>query len=133
MTAYCPLPPGPTLALLAARIADELGHLGALSDEVQIALSACGLGTITDRQAATGLQGIDRISQGLTDLARLMAAFGAELAARDGGSEAHLPTAGLAGRVTLYALAQRLFHDGLVPPSVDCPGGAAVVGEVLLF
>lgn len=132
MTAHRPLQPGPTLALLAARIADELGHLGMLSDQVQTALSACGLGTITDRQAAIGLQGIDRISQGLTDLARLMAAVGTELGAQT-GPEARLPTAALSSCVTLHALAERLFHDGLPPPPVNCPNGGATVGDVLLF
>lgn len=127
-----PQPPGPTLATLACRIADELCHLGALSEQVQTALSRCGLCAVNDREALIGLQGIDRINQGLTDLARLMDAVGAQLDAQI-GTEARLKTAMLESRVTLHELALRLFHDGQRPRHICQAVDPAATGEVQLF
>lgn len=121
-------PRGPTLALLATRIAQELGHLGALSEQVQTALSRCSLCPIEDRETLSGLQGIDRISQGLTDLARLMDALGTQIC-----TDLPLPQTGLASRVTLNELSLRLFQDGETPPAAAHPPFHAGAGDVHFF
>lgn len=121
-------PQGPTLALLATRIADELGHLGTLSEQVQAALSQCGLCLVNDRDTLRGLQGIDRISQGLTDLARLMEALGAQICA-----DLPLPPTSLAGKVTLRELSLRLFQEGEALPAAVPPPLHAGAGNVHLF
>ncbi|SIS74083.1 hypothetical protein [Phaeovulum vinaykumarii] len=67
------------LDALAARIGDELESLAALSAEVQSALSLCIFSEHTDPSAIRGLQGIDRITQALEDLGRLMSAVSTEM------------------------------------------------------
>ena len=67
------------LDALAARIGDELDTLAGLSAEVQRALSLCHFAEHTDPDAIRGLQGIDRITQALEDLGRLMAAVSSEM------------------------------------------------------
>jgi hypothetical protein len=67
------------LDALAARIGDELDTLARLSSDVQRALSMCHFTEHTDPQAIRGLQGIDRITQALEDLGRLMAAVSGEM------------------------------------------------------
>lgn len=67
------------LDALAARIGDELDTLARLSGEVQNALSLCHFAEHTDPSAIRGLQGIDRITQALEDLGRLMAAVSCEM------------------------------------------------------
>lgn len=69
------------LDALAARISSELATLATLSSEVQRALSLCHFAEHTDPGAIRGLQGIDRITQTLEDLGRLMSAVSAELPA----------------------------------------------------
>lgn len=64
---------------LALAVGRELDSLAALSAEVQLALSLCHFAEHTDASAIRGLQGIDRITQSLEDLARLMQALSAEL------------------------------------------------------
>lgn len=66
------------LDALAARIGDELETLAQLSSEVQRAISLCHFADHTDAEAIRGLQGIDRITQALEDLGRLMAAVSTE-------------------------------------------------------
>ena len=67
------------LDALAARVAEELETLAALSAQVQQALSLCHFADHTDPSAIRGLQGIDRITQSLEDLGRLMNAVSGEM------------------------------------------------------
>jgi len=67
------------LDALAARVGEELETLAALSAEVQQALSLCHFSEHTDPSAIRGLQGIDRITQSLEDLGRLMNAVSGEM------------------------------------------------------
>lgn len=67
------------LDALAARIGDELDTLARLSADVQNALSLCHFAEHTDPSAIRGLQGIDRITQALEDLGRLMTAVSFEI------------------------------------------------------
>lgn len=67
------------LDALAARIAAELDGLAQLSGEVQLALSLCHFAEHTDPAAIRGLQRLDRITQALEDLGRLMAALSREI------------------------------------------------------
>ncbi len=67
------------LDALAARIGDELDTLARLSSDVQRAISLCHFADHTDAEAIRGLQGIDRITQALEDLGRLMAAVSTEM------------------------------------------------------
>ncbi|AMY68533.1 hypothetical protein [Frigidibacter mobilis] len=67
------------LDALAQRVADELDTLAQLSAGVQTALSLCHFAEHTDADAIRGLQGIDRITQSLEDLGRLMAAVSCEM------------------------------------------------------
>lgn len=69
------------LDALAQRVADELDTLAQLSAGVQTALSLCHFADHTDPEAIRGLQGIDRITQSLEDLGRLMAAVSGEMPA----------------------------------------------------
>lgn len=63
------------LDILARRVADELALLSSLSLALQEALSHCPFATHPDAATLVGLQGIDRISQGIDDLRRLMDAL----------------------------------------------------------
>lgn len=67
------------LDALASRISEELETLARLSSDVQKALSICEFAEHTDPMAIRGLQGIDRITQALEDLGRLMSAVSSEL------------------------------------------------------
>lgn len=70
-----------SLDMLAARVGAELADLARTSAEVQTALSLCHFADHTDPSAIRGLQGIDRITQSLEDLGRLMVAMSEELPA----------------------------------------------------
>ncbi|MER5171543.1 hypothetical protein [Thioclava sp. GXIMD2076] len=67
------------LDALAARVGDELETLARLSADVQKAISACEFAEHTQAEAIRGMQGIDRITQSLEDLGRLMAAVSGEM------------------------------------------------------
>ncbi len=67
------------LEALAARVGEELDALAILSARVQSALSLCDFSEHTAPEAIRGLQGIDRITQALEDLGRLMMAISNEL------------------------------------------------------
>lgn len=67
------------LDILAARVGDELATLAQLSADVQKAISACEFVSATQSEAIRGMQGIDRITQSLEDLGRLMAAVSGEM------------------------------------------------------
>lgn len=70
-----PTPDDLSLDSLARRVADELALLSNLSLALQEALSHCPFATHPDAATLAGLQGIDRISQGIDDLRRLMDAL----------------------------------------------------------
>lgn len=67
------------LHALTARVGEELETLARLSTDVQRALSTCGVSEGTDAQAIRELQGIDRITQSLEDLGRLMSNISTEI------------------------------------------------------
>lgn len=91
------------LDALSLRVAEELDTLAALSAEVQRALSKCHFADHTDPSAIRGLQGIDRITQSLEDIARLMAAV-----AREVPEGIDLPAARILSRVRLHELVHNL-------------------------
>lgn len=101
------------LDALAARIGDELATLASLSSEVQRALSLCHFSDHTDPEAIRGLQGIDRITQALEDLGRLMAAVSTEMPA-----EVKLHAVPLFSRLRLHELISNLDPAG-APPGND--------------
>ncbi|OCX62323.1 hypothetical protein BFP70_14240 [Thioclava sp. SK-1] len=67
------------LDLLAARVGEELETLARLSADVQKAISMCHFSEETSATAIRGLQGVDRITQSLEDLGRLMSAISGEM------------------------------------------------------
>ena len=91
------------LDALAARIGDELDTLARLSSEVQRALSMCHFAEHTDADAIRGLQGIDRITQALEDLGRLMAAVSTEMP-----QDVKLHAVPILSRLRLHELATNL-------------------------
>ncbi|AOZ69452.1 hypothetical protein LPB142_09130 [Rhodobacter xanthinilyticus] len=91
------------LDALAARIGDELDTLARLSSEVQKALSMCHFADHTDPKAIMGLQGIDRITQALEDLGRLMAAVSGEMP-----SDVKLHAVPILSRLRLHELINNL-------------------------
>ncbi|SOC12150.1 hypothetical protein [Rhodobacter maris] len=94
------------LDALAGRIGDELDTLARLSAEVQRALSMCHFAEHTDIEAIRGLQGIDRITQALEDLGRLMAAVSTEMP-----QDVKLHAVPILSRLRLHELAQNLDPD----------------------
>lgn len=111
------------LEALALRIGDELSALARLSGEVQAALHLCQFTEHTDPQAIRGLQGIDRITQSLEDLGRLMAAVSEEMPA---GVSLHAVP--ILSRLRLHELVQQL--DPQAKPPDAAPQGS---GEILWF
>lgn len=91
------------LDVLAARIGEELDMLARLSAEVQAALALCRFNEHTNPGAIRGLQGIDRITQSLEDLGRLMAAISGEVPA-----DISLHAAPILSRLRLHELVQSL-------------------------
>ncbi len=102
--------PNLPLAALAGRIGNELEVLARISAEVQTALSLCRFAEHTDPEAIRGLQGIDRITQSLEDLGRLMAALSGEIP-----YGIHLRALPILSRLRLQELAQNL--DPTMPRS----------------
>lgn len=96
------------LDALAARVGDELDTLARLSSEVQRAISLCHFADHTDAEAIRGLQGIDRITQALEDLGRLMAAVSNEMP-----QEVKLHSVPILSRLRLHELISNL--DPTVP------------------
>ncbi|NCA73186.1 MAG: hypothetical protein EOM91_24690 [Sphingobacteriia bacterium] len=94
------------LDALAARIGDELDTLARLSSEVQRAISLCHFADHTDAAAIRGLQGIDRITQALEDLGRLMAAVSTEMP-----QDVKLHAVPILSRLRLHELATNLDPD----------------------
>ena len=121
MTPESPCPDQLALADLAIRIGSELDFLMQLSLTVQAALSHCTCAHPADTETLKGLQGIDRITQSLADMARLMADVGG--AAPEG---VYLARPALERRLQLRDLCQRIFLPDASAPRSD-------FGEVLLF
>lgn len=94
------------LDALAARIGDELETLARLSSDVQKALSMCHFAEHTDPAAIRGLQGIDRITQALEDLGRLMAAVSGEMP-----KDVKLHAVPILSRLRLHELVNNLDPD----------------------
>jgi len=92
---------------LTREIGRELDSLALLSAEVQLALSLCQFAEHTDVSAIRGLQGIDRITQTLEDLARLMQALAADLP-----KDRDLAAAPLMATLQLRELRLRLSSQG---------------------
>ena len=125
MTGRSARPDQLALTDLATRIGGELDFLVHLSLTVQAALSHCTCTHPVDAETLKGLQGIDRITQGLADMARLMADIG-ETAPQG----VYLARHALERRVQLRDLCQRIF----VPEATASrPEARTVPGEVLLF
>lgn len=108
------------LDALAARIGDELDTLARLSSEVQRALSMCHFAEHTDAEAIRGLQGIDRITQALEDLGRLMAAVSTEMP-----QDVKLHAVPILSRLRLHELA-----NNLNPEVERAPQGSDDVGDI---
>ena len=111
------------LDALAQRVAEELDTLARLSAGVQAALSLCHFADHTDPQAIRGLQGIDRITQSLEDLGRLMAAVSGEMP-----RDVRLHAVPILSRLRLHELVSNL------DPEAPKPDRAAEdTGEVTWF
>ena len=94
------------LDALAQRVADELDTLAQISAGVQTALSLCHFADHTDADAIRGLQGIDRITQSLEDLGRLMAAVSCEMP-----ENVRLHAVPILSRLRLHELVSNLDPD----------------------
>ncbi len=112
------------LDALAARVGEELESLARLSAEVQAAISLCNFSDHTDIAAIRGLQGIDRITQSLEDLSRLMAAVSSEMP-----DNVFLHSVPILSRLRLHELVRNL------DPSRDraCAEPVPVDGEIAWF
>lgn len=111
------------LDALAQRVADELDTLAQLSAGVQTALSLCHFAEHTDIEAIRGLQGIDRITQSLEDLGRLMAAVSGEMP-----PNVRLHAVPILSRLRLHELVTNLAPGA--PPAVRQP---ETQGEIMWF
>lgn len=114
-----------TLADLTQRIGSELDCLMQLSLTVQAALSHCTGAHPSDSETLKGLQGIDRITQGLADIARLMTDISD--AAPQG---IYFMRHSLKHRLQIRSLCQRIF---LADPRLFLPEASSGSGDVLLF
>ncbi|MDW4548740.1 hypothetical protein R5H32_05175 [Defluviimonas sp. D31] len=75
----CEQPVGIALAALLQDVATELSDLATLAGSVQEALSHCDVSDPPDPETLAKLQGLDRLSQGLDNVGRLMATLPAHL------------------------------------------------------
>ena len=98
------------VAQLTSRVAGELSQLVGLALELQNALSVAGIAQSMPVEASTGLQAIDRITQNLGDLSRLLAALGGQLA-----PSTTIAAPPLADELILRDLAHRLFGIDTAP------------------
>ena len=94
------------LDALAARVGHELDALARLSADVQAALSMCRFSEHTDPSAIRGLQGIDRITQALEDLGRLMTAVSSEMP-----NDVFVHAVPILSRLRLHELVRNLDPD----------------------
>lgn len=105
------------LDALAARIGDELDTLARLSSDVQRALSMCHFADHTDPAAIRGLQGIDRITQALEDLGRLMNAVSGEIP-----NDVKLHAVPILSRLRLHELINNLNPAARTPKAEPSEG-----------
>ncbi len=113
------------LATLLARVGTELAALTALAQDLQFALSDCAPNPPAAADTLAGLQSVDRITQTLSDLSRLIAALS------DGPAQhGQPPGAELADMVVLRDLAARLFP---APGGQTAPAEPEATGEILWF
>lgn len=98
---------GQELALdrLARLLAGELARLARLADEVQGALAGCEFAAPPPAPVMRGLQGIDRIAQGLDDLCQLITALPVEVI-----GTVQVPAAAL-----IAGIRQRNLSDRITP------------------
>lgn len=96
------------LAVLTGRIAAELGQMSAITLDLQGALSALLGEQLPRSMTVAGLQSIDRVSQQLGDLARLMHVLAAASPA-----DATIPAAQIRDSMQLSDLARRLVAESL--------------------
>ena len=113
------------LGALTARVAQELVCLASLSAEVQLALSLCSFAKHTDAEAIRGLQGIDRITQSLDDLARLVHALASQVP-----EDLSAPSGPLLSHLRLHELLARI-DPASSKPSTPAPNMEA--GDILWF
>lgn len=112
---------------LATRISHELEKLLSLSLAVQDAMSLRHSLHPENQDVLTGLQGIDRITQGLCDLARLMEEIGVRAP-----EDVFLERVPLDRRLTLRDLSSRLLPEQVRDRSAHSELASAS-GEVMLF
>jgi division protein CdvB (Snf7/Vps24/ESCRT-III family) len=121
-------PPTPSvqpLHQLAARIGEELDTMGQLSLSVQHAMSRC-TGTMgRDPQVMNALQGIDRISQSLAELARLM-----QYVSKTTPQGISVPSAALQENLALRDMTKRLLAKAPPEPQDD---DTVLAGDVTWF
>ncbi|MBW6506995.1 MAG: hypothetical protein K0B00_09620 [Rhodobacteraceae bacterium] len=113
------------LGTLTARVAQELQSLATLSAKLQLALSLCSFAGHTDAEAIRGLQGIDRVTQSLEDLARLVHALALRLP-----ENLSAPAAPLLASLQLHELLARIGSTAPYP-GVTVPEMEA--GDILWF
>ncbi len=120
------------LGALAERISAELELLLGLSIELQDAMSGCAVRPGPEAKTLVALQGIDRITQGLCDLARLTR----EIGLRTPGG-VYLDRQPLDAGLRLRELSLRLLppEDPLLPAAANSPAALLVrdPGDVMLF
>jgi len=117
-------------AVVARRIAAELSDLLRLSLDVQHALSHCTCVHPADIETQRWLQGIDRISQSLADLATLMSGF-----ALSAPPSAAVERSTVEACLRLRELAGKLAPTdaGIRPGEAHMSGDQGPPGEVHLF
>lgn len=98
------------LAQLTQRIGAETLRLATAAGETQLALSLLGLEGRVDEQSIVGLQALDRLTQELEDLARLLDGLGQALPDGIRGPRS------LLALLRLRDLALRLGADHPAPP-----------------
>jgi len=116
---------------LASRVAGELSHLAGLALDLQNALSVAGIAQRAPGEASAGLQAIDRITQNLGDLSRLLAALGGQLT-----PSTTIAAPRLADELILRDLAHRLFGAEAAPEAAagaDASPQAEPSGDVSWF
>ncbi|MGB7269863.1 MAG: hypothetical protein WBC90_10115 [Albidovulum sp.] len=120
-----PAPCVQPLHQLAARIGEELDAMGQLSLSVQHAMSQC-TGTMgRDPEVMNALQGIDRISQSLAELARLM-----QYVSQTTPQGISLPSAALQENLALRDMTKRLLAKAPQEPQSD---DTVLAGDVTWF
>jgi hypothetical protein len=116
-----------SLGPLAERISAELASLAQLSAEVQLALSLCHFSEPTPLAAIRGLQGIDRVTQTLEDLSRVMRALSGQIPA-----PLEVEGRAIIQQVRLHELATSLSTERTTPVA-SVGGTPRGPGEIIWF